>query len=61
MLSVYSLDYFHSFDYMSGETNITENTFSIYHFSGSRLGAEAAGERRRAKQRYKEFVKRLEG
>jgi len=61
MMSVYSPDFFHPFDYISGETHITENTYSIHHFSGSWLGPKAAGERKRTRQRYKEFVDKLEG
>lgn len=61
MMTVYSADFFHPFDYMSGETRITENTFSIHHFSGSWLGGEAAAERQRTRQRYKKFINGLKG
>lgn len=34
-MTIYSSDFFHPFDYMSGETSITENTHGIHHFRGS--------------------------
>ena len=59
-ITVYPSEYFHPFDYMSGETIITENTFSIHHFSGTWLGEGAAMERKRTAQKYRAFLSRLE-
>lgn len=59
-ITVYSSDYFHPFDYMSGETDITENTFSIHHFSGTWLGPDAAMEREKTSKRYHGFLENLE-
>lgn len=59
-LTVYSSEFFHPFDYASGETAITENTFSIHHFSGTWLGEGAALERQRTRERYRQFISRLE-
>lgn len=61
MMTVYAAEFFHPFDYMSGKTHITRNTFSIHHFSGSWLGAQAAEERARTRLRYKKFVDSLQG
>ena len=61
MLTVYAAEFFHPFDYMSGETNITKNTFSIHHFSGSWLGDTAAEERKQTRLRYRQFVDSLKG
>ena len=61
MMTVYAAEFFHPFDYMSGETNITQNTFSIHHFSGSWLGGRAAEERARTRLRYRGFVDSLQG
>ena len=58
-LTVYASEFFHPFDYMSGETRITKNTFSIHHFSGTWLGPEAAGERAKTRRRFREFRNRL--
>lgn len=58
-MTVYSSDYFHPFDYMSGETHITSNTFSIHHFSGSWLGPDAARGRNETTKRYHSFLSQL--
>lgn len=34
-MTVYSSDFFHPYDYMSKQSEITKNTFSIHHFSES--------------------------
>lgn len=60
MMTVYSSDFFHPFDYISGETRLTQNTFSIHHFSGTWLGEGAAEERIKTQKRYKEFLTGLE-
>jgi len=59
-MTVYSSDFFHPFDYMSGETVLTQNTFSIHYFSGSWLGEKASEERSRTRWRYQKFVESLE-
>lgn len=59
-MTVYSSEFFHPFDYASGETAITENTFSIHHFSGTWLGEGAALERQRTREKYRQFISRLE-
>lgn len=58
---VYASDFFQPFDYISGETHITENTFSIHHFSGTWLEPEAAEKRTMTRQHYQEFLSGLEG
>ena len=60
-MTVYSSDFFLPFDYMSGETNLTENTFSIHHYNGSWLGENAAAERQKTKKEFKTFLEKLEG
>jgi len=60
MMTVYAPDFFHPFDYVSGETRRTKNTFSVHHFSGTWLGKEAVAERARAQRRYREFLAGLE-
>lgn len=60
MMTVYAAEFFQPFDYMSGETHITQNTFAIHHFSGAWLGQEAALEREKTRQRFGEFIDRLE-
>jgi len=36
-MNIYSWDYFHPYDYMSGKLVITSDTFSIHHFNGGWL------------------------
>lgn len=59
-MTVYAAEFFHPFDYMSGETRITENTFSIHHFSGSWLNSEGDSERKRTREHYAKFLNSLE-
>ncbi|MCI8844370.1 MAG: hypothetical protein HFF08_09700 [Oscillospiraceae bacterium] len=58
-MTICAPDFFQPFDYVSGETHITENTFSIHHFSGTWLGSEAAGERAKTRRRFQEFISLL--
>ena len=59
-MTVYASAFFHPFDYASGETVVTENTFSIHHFSGTWLGENAARERALTREKYRRFVDSLE-
>ena len=58
-LTIYPSDYFHPYDYMSGETCLTENTYSIHHFTSSWLGDKAKTERDRCQQQYKKILERM--
>lgn len=59
-MTVYASEFFQPFDYVSGETHITQNTFSIHHFSGTWLGRGAALAREKTRREFGEFVSRLE-
>lgn len=59
MMTVYASEFFQPFDYISGETRITPNTFSVHYFSGTWLGREAEQERMRTKLHYQDFLARL--
>jgi len=59
-MTVYSPDFFLPFDYVSGKTNFTKNTFSIHHYSGTWLGAGAAEERRKTQEYYQSFIAKLQ-
>ena len=39
-MTVYSNDYFHPYDYMSGRNTVTKNTYGIHHFNGGWLKPE---------------------
>lgn len=59
-MTVYSSDYFHPYDYMSGELTMTENTFAIHHFNGGWLDEKARVQRERTRMRYQSVLKRME-
>lgn len=39
-MNIYTYDYFHPYDYMSGRTEKTDDTYAIHHFSGGWLDEE---------------------
>lgn len=39
-MTVYTWDYFHPYDYMSGKCEMTDDTFSVHHFNGGWLTDE---------------------
>lgn len=59
-MTVFSSDYFHPYDYMSGETVITENTYSIHHFNGGWLDEKSRDNRMMTVQKYNDIVERME-
>ena len=58
-MMIFSSDFFHPYDYMSGELNITENTFSIHHFNGGWLETKRMEERKQTTQQYAQMLKRM--
>ena len=58
-MTIYSSDFFHPYDYMSGETWISENTFSIHHFNGGWLDTKSIEERKKTTELYKQILKRM--
>ena len=58
-MTIYSSDYFHPYDYMSGETLLTDNTFSIHHFNGGWLDESKMAERKRTKMMYQLMLDRM--
>ena len=58
-MMIFSSDFFHPYDYMSGELNVTENTFSIHHFNGGWLDTKRIEERKQTTQQYAQMLKRL--
>ena len=59
-VTVYSSDFFHPYDYMSGETTITENTRSIHHFNGGWLDEKKMDERKRTRLLYQQMLERMQ-
>lgn len=59
-MTIYSSDFFHPYDYMSGETVITENTYSIHHFNGGWLDDKRMAERKKTMQLYQRMLERMQ-
>lgn len=59
-MTVYSSDYFHPYDYMSGELSMTENTFAIHHFNGGWLDEKAKAQREKTQMQYRAVLQRME-
>lgn len=55
-MNIYASDYFHPYDYMSGETIITENTHSIHHFNGGWLDEKAVLQKEMTQRKYREII-----
>lgn len=57
-LNIYAFDYFHPYDYMSGITNETDNTFSIHLFNGGWMDDNMKEQNRLAAVRYNELYEK---
>lgn len=58
-MTVFSSDFFHPYDYMSGKTVLTENTYSVHHFNGGWLNKDRMEERKKTTQLYQEILERM--
>ncbi len=58
-VTIFSSDFFSPYDYISGETELTENTFGIHHFSSSWLTVEDKKNRELTQQSYKKIIERM--
>lgn len=54
-MTIYPYEYFHPYDYMSGEVAITPNTYSIHHFNGGWLDDSMREENKKVQERYLEI------
>jgi len=57
-MNIYAYDYFHPYDYMTGTTIITKNTYSIHHFNGGWLDDIMKEQNRIASQKYMELYQK---
>lgn len=57
-MNIYAYDYFHSYDYMSGKINKTDNTYSIHWFNGGWLDESMKMANEEAKLSYIRLYKR---
>ena len=55
-MNIYASDYFSPFDYMTGELCQTEHTYSIHHFHGGWLDAQARKNCEESRKQYRELA-----
>ena len=58
--AVYAAEFFCPYNYISGRENITDQTISIHHFSGSWLGETGTKYRRETREKFQSIAERLE-
>lgn len=58
-MTVYTSDFFHPYDYMSGETRMTEHTCSVHHFYGAWLDESVRQQRKNAVILYSRLLERM--
>lgn len=58
-MNIYAYDYFHSYDYMSGITNETENTYSIHWFNGGWMDDKMKKANEESSRRYLELYSQV--
>lgn len=58
-MTIYTSDYFHPFDYMSGKCEPTDNTFSIHHFNGGWLTEEQREANKKVAEQYDVLYKKV--
>lgn len=51
-MNIYAYDYFHPFDYMSGITNLTENSYSIHRFNGGWMDDKMKMQNKKSQEEY---------
>ncbi len=59
-MNIYTYDYFHPYDYMSGKTEMTDDTYGIHHFNGSWLDDHMRLADRQTRLRYESLCRRAQ-
>lgn len=59
-MNIYTYDYFHPYDYMSGKTELTDDTFAIHHFNGGWLDEQMKNADQQTRLRFESLCKRVE-
>lgn len=58
-MNVYTYDYFHPYDYMSGKTETTDDTYAIHHFNGSWLDERSQAADKKTRRQFERLYRRL--
>ncbi|MCH5186346.1 MAG: hypothetical protein J1F64_09540 [Oscillospiraceae bacterium] len=59
-MNIYTYDYFHPYDYMSGKLEKTSDTFSVHHFNGGWLDEKTKIDNMQATEMYEELMRSAE-
>lgn len=59
-MNIYTFDYFHPYDYVSGEMVLSKNTFSIHHFNGGWLDEKTKLLNKKARKEYSKLLTKME-
>lgn len=59
-MNIYTYDYFHPYDYMSGKMEMTDDTHTIHHFNGGWLDERAKLATQQTRSKYESLCYRLE-
>lgn len=59
-MNIYGYDYFHPYDYMSGQLMLTNNTFSIHHFNGGWLDEQTIRKRQENQSQFEDLLLKIE-
>lgn len=58
-LNIYTYDFFNPYDYMTGQTQTTLNTYGVHHFNGGWIEEEILEQRKRTVEEYFEIINRM--
>ena len=58
-MNIYTYDYFHPYDYMSGKTEMTEDTFAIHHFNGGWMDENAQNNDKITRMQFESLCRRV--
>lgn len=59
-MNIYTYDYFHPYDYMSGKMELTDDTYTIHHFNGGWLDKDAQLADKQTRIQFKSLYQRAE-
>ena len=59
-INIYTYDYFHPYDYMSGKLEMSNNTYSIHHFHGGWLDKKAQSDNQKSETIFQMILSQAE-
>ena len=57
-INIYTYDYFHSYDYMSGKIELSDDTYTIHHFNGGWMNESMKQQNELAVSKFDKIYKR---